>query len=228
MSNLDIKETGINKEELSDEIESNNYLFVELQDIIDNILKRARKNAENIRDKAKKEGYKEGFELGREEGYKAGFEKGYREGVESFSDKLKYLEKLGEEILLERHRLFEEYSYEISQMALEIARRFVFTEILNNSEIVLNIIKNAISLIREKESLKIIVNPSIFGLISNTDSLSLERNKVEIIPDETLSEGDIIVISPGGRVEYRLKERFKEIEESFKDVFYSIIQSGKV
>lgn len=228
MSNLDIKETGINKEELSDEIESNNYLFVELQDIIDNILKRARKNAENIRDKAKKEGYKEGFELGREEGYKAGFEKGYREGVESFSDKLKYLEKLGEEILLERHRLFEEYSYEISQMALEIARRFVFTEILNNSEIVLNIIKNAISLIREKESLKIIVNPSIFGLISNTDSLSLEGNKVEIIPDETLSEGDIIVISPGGRVEYRLKERFKEIEESFKDVFYSIIQSGKV
>jgi len=228
LSNLDIKETGINKEELSDEIESNNYLFVELQDIIDNILKRARKNAENIRDKAKKEGYKEGFELGREEGYKAGFEKGYREGVESFSDKLKYLEKLGEEILLERHRLFEEYSYEISQMALEIARRFVFTEILNNSEIVLNIIKNAISLIREKESLKIIVNPSIFGLISNTDSLSLEGNKVEIIPDETLSEGDIIVISPGGRVEYRLKERFKEIEESFKDVFYSIIQSGKV
>jgi flagellar biosynthesis/type III secretory pathway protein FliH len=81
---------------------------------------------------------------------------------------------------------------------------------------------------REKESLKIIVNPSIFGLISNTDSLSLEGNKVEIIPDETLSEGDIILISPGGRVEYRLEERFKEIEESFKDVFYSIIQSGKV
>lgn len=228
MSDLDSKETGINKEELSDEIENNNYLFIDLQDIIDSILERARKNAENIREKAKKEGYKEGLELGREEGYKVGFEKGYREGVESLSDKLKYLEKLGEEILLERHRLFEEYSYEISQMALEIAKRFVFTEILNNSEIILNIIKNAISLMREKESLKIIVNPSIFGLISNTDSLSLEGNKVEIIPDETLSEGDIILISPGGRVEYRLEERFKEIEESFKDVFYSIIQSGKV
>lgn len=228
MSSLDSKEQDINREELDGETERNEYLLVELQDIVDNILERARRNAENIRNKARKDGYKEGFNLGKEEGYREGFEKGYKEAVESFSEKLKYLERLGEEILQERHKLFEEYSYEISQMAVEIAKRFVFAEVLNNSEIIIDIIKNAISLMREKESLRIVVNPVIFGLISNIEELGLEGNKVEFIPDETLSQGDIIVISPGGRVEYRLEERFKEIEEGFRNVFYSTIQSRKV
>ncbi|MGC8717818.1 MAG: hypothetical protein ACP5RW_07470, partial [bacterium] len=115
------------REELNEKVEEDGYLLVDLQDIVDNILERARKIAREIRDKARKEGYNEGFVSGKEEGYKVGFEEGYREAVESFSERLKYLESLGEEILQERHRLFEEYTYEMAQMVIEIAKRFVFT-----------------------------------------------------------------------------------------------------
>lgn len=207
----------------------NNSFSIEIQDLVLSILERARKSAESIKDKAREEGYQEGLEKGREEGYREGYDtgyrKGYEEGLKYFEDKIEYLKKLGEEILTERHRLFEEYKYEIVQIALEIAKRLTFTELLLNPDVISNIITNAISLMKEKESIKVIVNPVLLGLINNKNLLTPGGNKVELISDEKLDEGDVIIISPGEQVEFRLKERFKEIEESFRDVFTSLSRS---
>ncbi|MCX7795248.1 MAG: FliH/SctL family protein [bacterium] len=199
---------------------------LEIQELVLGILERARRNANFIKERAKTEGYHEGLEEGRRDGYREGYENGYKrgyeEGINFFKDKIEYLEKLGEEVLLERHRLFEEYKYEIVQMALEIARKLVFTELLTNPDIIYNIISKAISLMKEKESIKIVVNPVIFGLIDGNNLLTIGGNKVEIVSDQRLDEGDVIIITPGEQVEFRLKERLKELEESFRDVFTNL------
>ncbi len=199
---------------------------LEIQELVLGILERAKRNADLLKEKAKAEGYQKGLEEGREDGYREGYENGYRKGYEEglnfFKDKMEYLEKLGEGILLERHRLFEEYKYEIAQMALEIAKKLVFTEILTNPDIIYNIISKAISLMKEKESIKIVVNPVIFGLINGNNILTIGGDKVEIVSDQRLDEGDIIIITPGEKVEFRLKERLKELEESFRDVFANL------
>lgn len=203
-----------------------NSFSLEIQDLVLSILERAKRNANLLKERAKAEGYQEGLEEGREEGYKEGYEngykKGYEEGLNFFRDKIEYLKELGEEILLERHKLFEEYKYEIVQMALEIARKLIFTELLTNPDIIYNIISKAISLMKEKESIKIVVNPVIFGLINENSLLTIGGNKVEVISDQRLDEGDIIVITPGEQVEFRLRERLKELEEGFRDVFASL------
>lgn len=199
---------------------------LEIQELVLGILERAKRSANLLKEKAKTEGYQKGLEEGREDGYREGYENGYRKGYEEglnfFKDKIEYLEKLGEDILLERHRLFEEYKYEIAQMALEIAKKLIFTEILTNPDIIHNIISKAISLMKEKESIKIVVNPIIFGLINGNNLLAIGGDKVEIVSDQRLDEGDIIVINPGEKIEFRLKERLKELEESFKDVFANL------
>lgn len=203
-----------------------NSFSLEIQDLVLSILERAKRNANLLKERAKAEGYQEGLEEGREEGYKEGYKngykKGYEEGLNFFRDKIEYLKELGEEILLERHKLFEEYKYEIVQMALEIARKLIFTELLTNPDIICNIISKAISLMKEKESIKIVVNPVIFGLINENSLLTIGGNKVEVISDQRLDEGDIIVITPGEQVEFRLRERLKELEEGFRDVFASL------
>lgn len=203
-----------------------NSFSLEIQDLVLSILERAKRNANLLKERAKAEGYQEGLEEGREEGYKEGYKngykKGYEEGLNFFRDKIEYLKELGEEILLERHKLFEEYKYEIVQMALEIARKLIFTELLTNPDIIYNIISKAISLMKEKESIKIVVNPVIFGLINENSLLTIGGNKVEVISDQRLDEGDIIVITPGEQVEFRLRERLKELEEGFRDVFASL------
>ena len=202
--------------------EENNLLSLEIQDLVLTILDRARKNAEIIKEKAKVKGYQEGLERGYREGYEIGYQKGYEEGIRYFAKEVENIKKLGEEILTERHRLFEEYKYEIAQMALEIAEKLTFTELLLNPEIILNIIANAISLMKEKESIRIIINPKLFGLINDKSLSILGVSKVELASDEKLDEGDIVVISPGEQVELRLKERFREIEESFRSVFINL------
>ncbi|MBC7321281.1 hypothetical protein H5T89_11635 [bacterium] len=211
------------------EVEDNHIedsFSLEIQELVLSILERAKKNADIIKEKAKTEGYQEGLEKGKEDGYREGYESGYRRGYEEglnfFKEKIEYLEKLGEEILLERHRLFEEYKYEMVQMALEIAKRLIFAELLTSPDVISNIISRAISLMKEKESIKIVVNPVIFGLINAQKLLTIGGNKVELISDEKLDEGDIIVISPGEQIEFRLKERLKELEEGFRDVFANL------
>lgn len=203
--------------------------FVEIQDIVSNVLERSKRMADLIKAKARQEGYEDGFEQGREEGYKKGYEegyqKGYDKGIEDLSEMVKFLKNLGEEILSERHRLFEEYKYEMVQMVLEISKRLIFEELLVRPEIISNIIHNAISMIKEKESIKIIVSPAVFGLIIDRNLSDLSGGKVELVSDDRLDNGDIIIISPGGQIEFRLKERFKEIEESFRNVFLDISRS---
>lgn len=203
--------------------------FLEIQDIVSNILERSRKTAELIKTKARQDGYEDGFNLGKEEGYRKGYEEGYKQGYEegfrNLSDKIEYLIALGKEILSERHKLFEEYKYEMVQMVLDISKRLIFEELLTNPQIISNIIYKAISMMREKESIRIAVSPTILGLIMDKKLLDLGGSKVELISDERLEDGDIIIISPGGQIEYRLKERFKEIEESFRDVFSNIFRS---
>lgn len=199
--------------------EGNSLLSLEIQDLVLTILDKAKRSAESIKNKAKIEGYQEGLEKGYREGYEEGYKKGYEEGLRYFEKEIENIKRLGEEILAERHRLFEEYKYEMSQMALEIAKKLIFTELLLNPEVILNIITNAISLMKEKESIRIIVNPKLFGLISDKNLSTLGVNRIDLITDEMLDEGDIVIISPGEQVEFRLKERFKEIEESFRSVF---------
>lgn len=209
--------------------EEKETFFLEIQDIVSNILERSRKAAELIKTKARQDGYEEGFNLGKEEGYKEGYEEGYKEGyqegLKSLLDKIEYLKTLGEEILSERHRLFEEYKYEMVQMVLEISKRLIFEEILTNPQIISNIIYKAISMMKEKESIKIVVSPTVFGLIMDKKLSDLGGSKVELISDERVEDGDILIISPGGQIEYRLKERFKEIEEGFRNVFFGILGS---
>lgn len=201
--------------------EGNNLTSLEIQDLVLTILERARKSAENIKDKAKVEGYQEGLEKGYRKGYEDGYQKGYEEGLRYFEKEIENIKRLGEKILDERYRLFEEYKYEMVQMALEISKKLIFTELLLNPEIILNIITNAISLMKEKESIRIIVNPKLLGLISDKSLSALGVSKIELVSDEKLDEGDVVIISPGEQVEFRLKERFKEIDESFRSIFAS-------
>ncbi len=213
-------------------IDEKEHFFLEIQDIVSNILERSRKTAELIKNKAKQDGYEDGFNLGKEEGYKKGYEEGYRKGYEDglrdLLDKIEYLKGLGKEILSERHRLFEEYKYEMVQMVLEISKKLIFEELLTDPQIISNIIHKAISMMQEKESIKIVVSPTVFGLIMNKNLSDLSGGRVELISDERLNNGDILIISPGGQVEYRLRERFKEIEESFRDVFFNILGSEQI
>ena len=208
--------------------QENDSFFLEIQDIVSNVLERSRKTAELIKTKAREEGYQDGFEQGKVDGYEKGYEEGYKEGydkgIEELLEKIEYLKALGEEILSERHRLFEEYKYEMVQMVLEISKRLIFEELLTRPEITSNIINNAISIMKEKESIRIIVSPTIFSLIMDRRLSDISGSKVELVSDERLDDGDIIVVSPGGQVEFRLKERFKEIEESFRDVFLNSLR----
>lgn len=176
------------------------------------------KNAEEQVDKLLK-GAQEEIEKIKELANKTGFDKGYSEGqskiMEDLHNKIKSVEILANSALEIKKEIILSSERDILDLTIAIAERIIREKLNISPEILLNIIKSALNQVKDKEEIKILVNPSITKyLYEHSEDLknSIKGIKnIKIIEDRTIRPDGALIESMESKIDARLETQIEEI-----------------
>ena len=151
-------------------------------------------------------GYQDGFAAGQQEGYQQGLaeaEQRFREQVERLHDYAHArLHAITEAIRNELRSFFTRAEEAVTQLAIEIAKKVIETEVKTNPEVVRNAVSQALNQLKGA-NITVRINPADFSLLGGDLSLVNlgEGVSVRFVPDETVEQGGVIAESEQGFVD---------------------------
>ncbi|WP_456480130.1 flagellar assembly protein FliH [Nautilia sp.] len=198
------KETQKNSEtieKLLKKIEELSHNIVNIQTGFERQLKECKEQIEAERKRAFEEGYKKGKE---ESGLQIRQE--LEEKINMLQQSVRKIDKINE--------IFEEkiisIEKELISVALDIAKEVIQKEVSENSrEIAYNLAKTLMEDIKDATKIQIKVNPKDAQYLKKQD-----LKNVEIIEDEAVKEGGVVIISDIGNIDAEILQRFKAIKEA--------------
>ena len=155
---------------------------------------------------------KEAYEKGKEESTSAAEEK--------ISEKVAQLASIIESLKEERQSLLKQAETAVVDMSLAIARKFVDTATVMNSDLIKKTIKSAVKMVTEKDKVIIRINPEDLEEVrAHQDDIIFIGDgigKLEIRPDKKVDRGGCVVETEAGNIDARIESRFAEIEKTLK------------
>lgn len=171
------------------------------------IIEAANNQARDILEDANKHGF--------EEGYRLGYESGYTEINDKLSAQVKGIEKLSNAAFEIKQQVIASAEPEILELSVSIAEKIIREKLDLEPQIVLNIIRSAISALKDKEEVKILINPQLAEIVYGfTDELTQcikGIKSIKVVEDRTVSPDGAIVESPDSRIDARLQTQIEEI-----------------
>lgn len=184
----------------TDEMSSN---FIKLQMKLETMSEEHKVELEKV----KEESYQKGITSGLEQA-KANLEKSYDNGIKQLSYSVETLEKSAKEFEV----ALEGIKGSLIEAACDIAKEVISVELSENSDEIAKILST--ELLNELQSaskVKLKVNPKNHGAISQ--SLSSMKH-VEILSDNAVSEGGVIVLSDAGNIDAQIQKRFERVKKA--------------
>lgn len=186
------------------------------------IIANANNSADQIRQQAQEQGLQQGIKEGHEQGYKDG----YNQAINDFREKVISLDRLINNIINAKSQIYHSGEDELVEFIMLIAKKLAHTQIHADAQALKNIIIDASVELREKESIKVSVHPSlaekIHSISDEVKNAIYGLKTIKIIEDKTISPDGVIIESPDSRVDARLESQvdllindlFKEKEET--------------
>lgn len=184
-------------------------------------VERARAEAGQIREQARKEGREAGFAAGREAGLKSGRDEAFAAAREEFTEQQRLLiaacEDLIGQIEAGRSLWLASARQDLVELAMAIARRVVHHVGEREREVVLGNLEEAIRLAGRRSEVKILVHPAdadaarsfAGGLLGRKD----QWKHVEIVEDPRMSPGGCRVHWDSGAVDAALETQLDRIAD---------------
>ncbi len=170
------------------------------------------------REEGFKHGYKDGFEKGKKEGFDKGYQEGLKKGEEEFSKIISSFTDAISDIKAQKEVFIEDVQPKLLDFALKFAEIVTKRALEKNDDAVINILKEALQYIVLDGN--IIVKVSISDIekveeyINHNIGLLGKDISINVIGDESLSKGSVVVIGPTGEVDARVDEMIKRVRES--------------
>jgi flagellar assembly protein FliH len=151
----------------------------------------------------------------KEKAFKEGYESAIKELEEKYSGEIKALKSLFEDSLQklsELNKIFEKKIEEVEKdlisIALDIAYQVIQKEVSDNSkEVAKALATSLMEELKDAKKVTIKVNPKDAEALKDIEG-------IEIIPDEAVKEGGIVINSDVGNIDAQIEERFKSIKEA--------------
>lgn len=155
------------------------------------------------------------------ESRKMGYEDGYQDGKEKITTELENLvynvNNFAKCQFDMKNRIIKSIHTDILDMVLDISEKICLTELRQNKEILTKIVANAISQLKEKESVTIIVNPEmarkIYEISNDLKDAIHNLEHIKIVEDATIAPDGTIVESVGSRVDARVSAQIEQIAQ---------------
>jgi len=157
------------------------------------------------------------------EAYEKGKEESTSAAEEKISEKVAQLASIIESLKEERQSLLREAETAVVDLSLSIARKFVNTAAVMNSDLIKRTIKSAVKMVTEKDKVVIRINPEDLEEVrAHLDDIIFIGDgigKLQIRPDKKVDRGGCVVETEAGNIDARIESRFAEIEKALKQAF---------
>ena len=155
------------------------------------------------------------------ESRKSGYEDGYVDGQQKITSEMEDLiyniNNFAKCRFEMKNRIIKSLHTDILDLVLEISQKVCKMQVVNNKEILTKVVAEAISYLKEKENVTIIVHPEMANkLYAISDNLKEEIHNLEnikIIEDSSVSPDGTIVESMGSRIDARVSAQIEQISQ---------------
>lgn len=151
-----------------------------------------------------------------QKGIKAGFQQCQQQFQAQVNQSVKILNQLLNNISSQYEHISEEQEQDILDFIINLSRKVIDTELELNPEIILNVLKNALNLLNEREELKILVNPKDWLTVKeNINRLNLRIDlpkQIEIVNTPDISAGGCRLEFKSGSIDADIDTQFAEIK----------------
>jgi flagellar assembly protein FliH len=177
------------------------------QDEIDLMLRQARMKAAEIEKEAYEKGFSEGERAGRDTG-----EKMVEAVLKQYTQTLEELKGLRRNLLTGSER-------EVVRLSLEVAKKVVKREVSVDEELILALVKVALSRLADQSVMTIRVNPkdgqSILHFRESPGHRDSWHDGIKLVEDPMITRGGCLIETDSGVIDARVEEQFREIEKGF-------------
>lgn len=190
-------QASVMKEQAEQEIEKSKQ---ELEDLINNVIEEAR-----------------------QEGISAGYEEGLEKACTDVYSKVANLETVADAAFKAKKEIILSAEKEMLELSIAVAERILKKQLEIKPSMITEIIRAAVMELKDKEEIKIIVNPALKEeLYSFSDELKNSvkgMRKIKIVEDKTIHPGSAIVESLDSRVDARLETQIDAITQEIMKEF---------
>lgn len=162
---------------------------------------------------AEKEAYQRGYEAGEKVGRETA-EKRVEEVINNISHLLEGLRSLNRQI-------YEEGEVKIVALAICIAEKVIHSELKQNPEVIVNVVRAALKKVLDREMIKIKVNPKDFEILNRYRPELMASTNGKKGPtiewDDSIMPGGCLIETNHGEVDARLDKQLEEISLELKE-----------
>jgi flagellar assembly protein FliH len=165
------------------------------------------------------------FEALKAAAWTEGFQQGYDEGLRLASEEQREistrLAALLHDLAADNETLIRSLETQVVELALSVAEKVIAREATVDPEIVLNVARAALSEVHDATELRIRANPEDVALLEMRWREMLPRSvaeKSELIADELVERGGVVVETRIGYADSQLKTRLNQVVTTFQAV----------
>ena len=150
---------------------------------------------------------------------KQAFEDGYNEGVDSAKNDLAQFKEALNAFYQAKEDAYDKLSDDILSISLEIAKKIIKTELDTNKEAIINMINEVLGEIsKDEHKITLIVSKHDLNQVKDKLGEIIKINnleaKVNVIDDDEVAEGGVIVKTTSGVVYASISSQLKLVEEA--------------
>lgn len=154
------------------------------------------------------------------DGYADGQQMGYGRGKSESQAVIAQFNRLIHDVENGRQAIYREAESELVDLAMEIARKIIGSAIDGSAEIIVDAVRKAVALLRDKSVLTVKVAPEQESMVKdNLDSLydiDDRIEKIDIVSDRRVGAGGCIVETDSGNVDARIETELQNIETALR------------
>lgn len=155
------------------------------------------------------------LEEARQEGFQAGYNDGYQKAFEDVHEQVSNLEAIADFSFKLKKEIILSAELEILELSKVIAERVLKQQLQIKPEMITEVIRAAIAELKDKEEIKIIVNPALKEQLYNFSEelkATIKGMKIiKIVEDKTIHANSAIIESPESRIDARLEAQVAEV-----------------
>ena len=121
----------------------------------------------------------------------------------------------------EEEEYWRDIEPELVRLAVEIAEKIIRNELSTKPEIVLDVARSSIRQVRQRESLRMRVNPADLEMAKTHRTELLETadgvRHLEVVDDRRVDRGGVVIESDDGVLDSRVKTQLSEVEKALSE-----------
>lgn len=199
--------------------------------IIADTKKRSEEDAKNAYEQARAKGQAEGNKKGYSEGYKDGVQQGRNDGEKAIRQEMKdtinqanaKAQKTIQDAKTQTEEYFVKAEDDIVKVVMQAIEKILPQHFLDVPQVILPVVREAINYVRDQKEVKIHVEPESYDLVlmarSEFQSMLTDGAAIlEVVSDEALKPGDVVIETPNGGVDARLSTQLELMKDAIKTV----------